>query len=223
MAQPKITLYVDTVSPFGYIAYHVLRNDPVFSKCDMTYVPIFLGGVMKACNNMAPLNIKNKDKWIDAERTRWASRFNVPMTKKVPEGFPNLTLLTMRALCALTVLHPGKGGQAVFTMTLDRLFEAYWVEHKKIYEKGALGEVLESVLGKEEAEKIMAMAGKEGKEILGKNTDQAVQDGAFGLPYFLATNSKDETEGIWGVDHLAIVAEHLGLEKPKTSGWKSML
>lgn len=25
MAKPKITLYVDTVSPFGYIAYYVLR------------------------------------------------------------------------------------------------------------------------------------------------------------------------------------------------------
>lgn len=25
MARPKITLYVDTVSPFAYVAYHILR------------------------------------------------------------------------------------------------------------------------------------------------------------------------------------------------------
>jgi 2-hydroxychromene-2-carboxylate isomerase len=54
------------------------------------------------------------------------------------------------------------------------------------------------------------MAGKEGKELLAKNTDKALADGAFGLPWFVATNSKGETE-------------HLGLEKPKTGGWKALL
>lgn len=42
------------------------------------------------------------------------------------------------------------------------------------------------------------MAGKEGKEILGKNTDAAFADGAFGLPWFVATNSKGEKETFWG-------------------------
>ncbi|KAL2068890.1 hypothetical protein VTL71DRAFT_15228 [Oculimacula yallundae] len=223
MAQPKITLYVDTVSPFGYIAYYILRNDPIFSKCDITYIPIFLGGVMKACGNLTPINIRNKAEWIGRERIRWSTRFSVPMKENLPEGFPNLTLLIMRAMCALTVLHPGKEGQELLVKTLDRLFEAYWVEHKKTYEKDGLQEVLESVLGKEEAGKVLAMAGKEGKEVLAKNSDQAFKDGAFGLPYFLATNGKGETEAFWGVDHLAVVCEHLGLEKPKTSGWKSLL
>lgn len=36
---------------------------------------------------------------------------------------------------------------------LDRLFEAYWVEHKKTHEKEGLKEVLDEVLGKEESEK----------------------------------------------------------------------
>lgn len=70
---------------------------------------------------------------------------------------------------------------------------------------------------------VLAMAGKEGKEVLAKNTDQAFQDGAFGLPYYMATNAKGETEGFWGVDHLALVTEHLGIDKPKAGGWKSVL
>jgi 2-hydroxychromene-2-carboxylate isomerase len=37
-----------------------LQNDPVFKKCEITYVPIFLGGVMKACGNTAPINIKSR-------------------------------------------------------------------------------------------------------------------------------------------------------------------
>jgi len=50
---------------------------------------------------------------------------------------------------------------------------------------------------------VLEMAGKEGKEILGKNTDAALADGAFGLPWFVATNAKGEKETFWGVDHLA--------------------
>lgn len=88
----KITLYVDVVSPFAYVAYHVLRvsaptctprpshvrrrghvtakhrtsltggsqqHDPIFQKCRITYMPIFLGGVMKAAGNTPPINIKS--------------------------------------------------------------------------------------------------------------------------------------------------------------------
>jgi len=77
---PKITLYLDTVSPFAYIAFHVLQvstqrhesyqgqqrakrcyqNNPVFRECSITYIPIFLGGLMKQCGNTAPINITSK-------------------------------------------------------------------------------------------------------------------------------------------------------------------
>jgi 2-hydroxychromene-2-carboxylate isomerase len=69
----------------------------------------------------------------------------------------------------------------------------------------------------------MEMAGKEGKELLSKNTNRAFADGAFGLPWFVVTNSRGETQKFWGVDHLAQVTEHLGLEKPKAGGWKALL
>jgi 2-hydroxychromene-2-carboxylate isomerase len=67
------------------------------------------------------------------------------------------------------------------------------------------------------------MSKKEGKDLLLKNTDKAFEDGAFGLPWFKCTNSKGETEGFWGVDHLGQVTDFLGLERPKTGGWKAML
>jgi hypothetical protein len=79
MAQPKITLYIDVVSPFAYEAFYILqvragitysldrlvgctfaslpelasgltspvKNDPVFKHVQITYVPIFLGGLFK--------------------------------------------------------------------------------------------------------------------------------------------------------------------------------
>lgn len=69
---------------------------------------------------------------------------------------------------------------------------------------------------------------KEIKDLLGKNTDAAFAEGAFGLPYFLATNAEGEKEGFWGFDHLAQVTQHLGLERPQPGsaeegGWRAML
>ena len=85
MAQkPKLTLFVDIVSPFGYYAFHTLQvitrthhqnwrrrrrklterliepqKSPIFNQVEITYIPIFLGGVMKACDNRPPINIKS--------------------------------------------------------------------------------------------------------------------------------------------------------------------
>ncbi|TVY85046.1 Glutathione S-transferase kappa [Lachnellula suecica] len=220
MASPKLKLYVDTVSPFGYLAYYITRHDPIFSKCEVTYVPMLLGGVMKATGNVTPISIKNKDVWIGKERNRWAKWFGVPINEGTPEGFPPRTLEIMRTLCALTILKPGQGP---LVECLDALFEAFWVRHEKTNEKEVMAGVLTKVLGQETATKVIEMAGKEGKALLAKNTDAALADGAFGLPWFVATNSKGETETFWGVDHLAQVTDHLGLDKSQKGGWKALL
>jgi 2-hydroxychromene-2-carboxylate isomerase len=77
------------------------------------------------------------------------------MTEKMPDGFPPLTLTIMRALCALTVLHPGKGGQGLLIAMLDELYKAFWVEHRKTNEKDVLAEILEKVLGPDDTKRGM--------------------------------------------------------------------
>ena len=129
------------------IGLTVVQHDAIFAKCDITYVPILLGGVMKSCGNVAPLAIKSKldptkscrtafftlesaltadllpvlhltclteqkdkDIWIEVERVRWAKAFNIPMKEEQPPDFPPMTLNIIRALCALTALHPDVTG-----------------------------------------------------------------------------------------------------------------
>ncbi|EHK97710.1 hypothetical protein M7I_6597 [Glarea lozoyensis 74030] len=100
----------------------------------------------------------------------------------------------MRALCAVAVL----GGQDALIKCLDELYPAYWVHGKATHEKEGLMACLSKALGEEMARKAMEMAPKEGKELLGKNTDQAFAEGAFGLPWFVAENSKGERDVVWG-------------------------
>jgi len=63
---------------------------------------------------------------------------------------------------------------------------------------------------------------------LAANTDQAMADGAFGLPWFVATNANGVTKGYWGFDHIGQLVDHLGLDRPKAGsksegGWRAML
>lgn len=79
------------------------------------------------------------------------------------------------------------------------------------------------IRGNDNHSAVLSMSGKEGKEILAKNTDKALADGAFGLPFYICTNTEGKTETFWGVDHIGQVTNYLGLEKPKVGGWKAML
>lgn len=88
----------------------------------------------------------------------------------------------------------------------------------------------------------------EAKKLLSANTNKALEEGAFGLPWFVgmhsssdrplpsrlslltvaATNADGKKECYWGFDHFGMVVEHLGLERPMSGtanepGWRAML
>lgn len=60
------------------------------------------------------------------------------------------------------------------------------------------------------------------KALLMSNTDRAFKEGAFGLPWFVCTDTNGQTEGFWGVDHLGQVADFLGLDR-RGGGFKALL
>jgi hypothetical protein len=71
---------------------------------------------------------------------------------------------------------------------------------------------------------VLADASTTGKSILQKNTDEAFESGAFGLPWMVATNgSSGRVEAFWGVDHIGQVLQFLGIEKPVQPGWRAVL
>ncbi|KAG9789960.1 hypothetical protein KCU88_g1452, partial [Aureobasidium melanogenum] len=98
-------------------------NHPLFRSVEITYIPIFLGGLLKACNNRAPLEIKNKDKWINIERLRWARQFDIPISSATPEGFPKPTIQAMRFLTALQMVRPD-----LVPLALDTLYAIIWTD-----------------------------------------------------------------------------------------------
>ncbi|KAF2474735.1 thioredoxin-like protein [Lindgomyces ingoldianus] len=220
MSKPKITLFVDIVSPFAYIGFYALQNFPVFKQCEITYIPIFLGGLMKRCGNAPPLQVKNKDKWINTERKRWCKLLNVPISDEVPPGFPINTISIQRVLTSLSLSHPSSLPHA-----LSLFYQNFWVHYNTPTSPENLLDIIKTIVGSEaEAKKIVERSTTdEIKKQLIANTDKAFQEGAFGLPWFVATNSKGETEAYWGVDHMGQLCDHLGLDRPGSKGWRALL
>ncbi|KAF3480851.1 putative 2-hydroxychromene-2-carboxylate isomerase [Arthroderma uncinatum] len=220
MAAPKITLYVDILSPFAYIAYYVLRHSPVFEKCTKVYVPVFLGGIIQATGNIPPIRVKNKDKWINVERMRWSKLLNVPITETTPEGFPVNTLAVQRALCVIAEDHLEK-----LVGCIDAFYHALWVKSDStVGMPEGYVPVLERVIGKDAAIKVAEKASTaEIKKKLVSNTDQSLESGAFGLPWIECTNAQGKTESFWGVDHLGQVAAFLDLNVTQDKGFKALL
>src|SRR5438874_1226589 len=126
----------------------------------------------------------------------------------------------MRALTALTLTAP-----AAFEPALTALYHAYWVDRRPTHKPEVLRAVLAETLGSEvSAEKVLEKAQEQKtKDALIRTTEKAVEDGAFGLPWFVATNGKGETEHFWGFDHLGQICAFLELERPNDGGWRALL
>ena len=146
------------------------------------------------------------------------------MNPSAPQNFPPLTLTIMRALCSLSAVYPSYPEyQSKLVSCLDVLFHEFWVNHTEIHKPEILTEILKKVLGEEEKERILGMVGKEGKEVLNKNTKKAIEEGAFGLPWMVCEDGEGRKESFWGVDHLGQVREFLSLGGERRGGWKAVL
>lgn len=127
----------------------------------------------------------------------------------------------MRALTALAQHHPAHHLRAA-----DALYAAFWGpprNARQVTQAAGLTAVLEEAVGAEVAADAMARAGGEAKGALAARTAEAVGVGAFGLPWMVVEDGRGGREAFWGVDHLGMVCEFLGLERVGEKGWRSVL
>jgi len=186
------------------------QHSPVFRAVQITYIPILLGGLMKACDNRAPIEIRNKGDWLNLERLRWARQFHIPMSQHFPAGFPKPTLHLQRFLTALSVARPD-----LLPTALDALYAALWTEPNEadLPDPKVFGPLLAKVLGEDVVrENLDRMGAADVKKRLVGNTDRAFAEGAFGLPWFRCENADGQVESFWGFDHLGQVVRFLGLD-----------
>ena len=196
---PQVEFHFDFGSPNAYLSHLVIPAIEARTGVKFSYVPILLGGVFKATNNVSPAvslkGIQNKPEYYTLETKRFLKKHAITAYKMNPH-FPVNTLQLMRgAVFAQT--------QDYFAQYVKAVYQHMWAEPKKMDEADVISAAL--IASGLPAEAILAgMQQPEIKQQLIKNTEDSVTRGVFGSPSFFVGD-----ELFFGKDKLVEVEEEI--------------
>ena len=206
MAIPlKVEFHFDFGSPNAYLAELVIPDIEKRTGVKFDYVPVLLGGIFKATNNMSPFEsmrgIRNKPEYQTLETQRFLRRHNI--TKFTPNPFfPVNTLMLMRGAVAAQF-------ENMFEPYFRAAYHHMWVEPKKMDDVETLRAAFKS--SGIDIDRLIARAQQDDvKKKLIENTTDAVNRGAFGSPTFFVGD-----EMFFGKDQLRDVEESIIEQTPQ--------
>ncbi len=169
----------DFGSPNAYYSHCVIPQIEARSDLAFNYVPVLLGGIFKATNNVSPAismqGILNKPRYSQIETERWLKRYPVKRFERNPH-FPVNTLMMMRG----AVFAEDKD---YYRKYVDAMFDCMWGSPRKMDEL----EVFSAALEEYDLPAADVMAGTQDPQVkqrLIDSTNAAVERGAFGSPTF---------------------------------------
>ena len=199
MSPLKVEFQFDFGSPNAYLAELALPAIERRTGVKFEYVPVLLGGIYKATNNMSPAEslrgIKNKPEYQALETQRFIRRHNITKFRQNP-FFPINTLMLMRGAVAARF-------EGMFEPYFRAAYHHMWEEPKKMDDL----EVFRSAFASSgiDIERLIARAQQDDvKKRLIEMTTNAVDRGAFGSPTFFVG-----AEMFFGKDQLRDVEESI--------------
>ena len=195
--------HFDFGSPNAYLSHLVIPAIEARTGVAFAYVPVLLGGVFKATNNVSPMvslqGIKNKPAYQRLETERFVRQHGITEYRANPH-FPVNTLQIMRGAVFAE-------RENLLADYVNAVFRHMWAEPKKMDDAGVIAAALgESGLP---AEQIMdGIQQPEVKAALIANTESSVERGVFGSPSFFVGD-----ELFFGKDKLRDVEEEIERQK----------
>lgn len=194
MAAPTVEFFFDYVSPYSYLADTQVARVCADAGATLVHRPFFLGGVMKSAGNQPPGVVAAKARYMLADLERWSAAYGVPL--RFAPRFPQNTLRAMRV--ALAAQDAG-----VFDAYHRAAFRAVWAEGRDLGDEADLAAVIAGA-GLAPGRLLAAGAEADVKDRLRRQTDEAVERGAFGAPTFFVGDAM-----FFGNDRLEQLADHL--------------
>jgi len=199
MSPLKVEFQFDFGSPNAYLAEIAIPGIEKRTGVKFEYVPVLLGGIYKATNNMSPFEslrgIKNKPEYQALETQRFIRRHNVTAFKPNP-FFPVNTLMLMRGAVAAKL-------ENVFDPYFRAAYHHMWVEPKKMDDLETFRSAFKS--SGIDIDMLITRAQQDDvKKKLIEDTTDAVNRGAFGSPTFFVGK-----EMFFGKDQLRDVEESI--------------
>lgn len=175
----KVEFLFDFGSPNAYLSWKVVPEIEKRTGTTFQYVPVLLGGIFKATNNVSPVianqGIRNKNEYQFFEIERFVKKHGLTKFRFNPH-FPVNTLQIMRGAIAAEM-------ENILPEYMDAVMAAMWEDGKKMDEADIIKAVLDAA-GIDGAH-ILARTGEaDVKAKLVANTEEAVNRGAFGIPTF---------------------------------------
>jgi len=205
----KIDLYYDCVSPWSWFALHHLINNRETLKSygvEFEIFPVFLGGIMHKSTNTPPWTLPQKASYGTFDLERGQKYFKLSL--KRPQNFPILSLLPQRCLTYIkTAYSPEKLEKA----TLE-VWRSMWQKDEDVSKPELMQACLARAFSPADVEKIMKAAStSEVKNGLLATTDKALEQGAYGCPWFEVTNGDGLKQPFFGSDRFHFMYEFLGI------------
>lgn len=175
----KVEFLFDFGSPNAYLSWKVVPEIEKRTGTKFQYVPVLLGGIFKATNNVSPVianqGIRNKNEYQFLEIERFVKKHGLTKFKFNPH-FPVNTLQIMRGAIAAEM-------ENILPKYMDAVMAAMWEDGKKMDDPDVIKATLDAA-GIDGAH-ILARTGEaDVKAKLVANTEEAVDRGAFGIPTF---------------------------------------
>jgi 2-hydroxychromene-2-carboxylate isomerase len=195
----KVEFHFDFGSPNAYLAERVLPAIEQRTGVKFDYVPVLLGGVYKATNNMSPSDslrgIRNKPEYNALETRRFIARHNITRFTSNP-FFPVNTLMLMRGAVAAQF-------EDMFEPYFRAAYHHMWEVPKKMDDLQIFRDAF--IASGIDIDRLIARAQQDDvKKKLIENTHDAVERGTFGSPTFFVGN-----EMFFGKDQLRDVEESI--------------
>ncbi|MFC3150051.1 2-hydroxychromene-2-carboxylate isomerase [Litoribrevibacter euphylliae] len=194
MSKP-VEFYFDFGSPTAYLAHCKLNDLAKQYGAELVYEPMLLGAVHKATNNVPPISVPAKGRYmLVQDLPRFIQRYGVEF--KMNSHFPINTLKLMRGCYAAKQL-------GCFDVYVDVMFRALWAKGLNLGDDAIWKETLSSA--GLDADAIIALSTDEAiKAELKENTEKAVKKGCFGAPTMFI-----DDQMYFGQDRLDFVEEQL--------------
>ena len=177
----KIEFHYDFGSPNAYLVHKVIPAVTARTGIEFEYVPILLGGVFKATNNVSPAvslqGIRNKPEYQRIETERFCRAHGIETYAPNPH-FPVNTLKMMRG--AVFMRTGGDYGRYV-----DAMYSAMWEQSLKMDEDDVIAAALDAA-GLPTRDIVEGMADPAVKQGLIELTEASVNRGTFGSPTLFA-------------------------------------
>ncbi|MEM1436588.1 MAG: 2-hydroxychromene-2-carboxylate isomerase [Pseudomonadota bacterium] len=174
-----VEFHYDFGSPNAYYSHCAIPQIEARQNVKFEYVPILLGGIFKATNNVSPAvslqGVRNKGEYSQLETKRWLLRYPVHAYEWNPH-FPVNTLMLMRGATYAR-------NKPFYGAYVEAMFACMWATPKKMDEPDVFAAALaEHQLPAEEI--LAAIQTPEVKQALVHATSDSVERGAFGSPTF---------------------------------------